>query len=153
AEDRRAPTPRDLAIIRSGTRSGDPDTALVAVRALGRLERPALVPDILPSLRHSIPEVRAEAANALGQALGGPKRAEISAATIAPVIDSLIARLNVEAESSVRGAICETLGRIPSSPEQVQRVDAALVNAATHETAIDGRLGIAAGFEAITRLH
>jgi cyclophilin family peptidyl-prolyl cis-trans isomerase/HEAT repeat protein len=153
AEDRRAPSASDLATIRSGTRSGDPDTARVAVRALGRLERPALVPDILPSLRHSMPEVRAEAANALGQALGGPKRAEIPAATIAPVMDSLIARLNVEAESSVRGAICETLGRIPSSPEQIQRVDEALVGAAARETSIDGRLGVAAGFEALIRLH
>ena len=45
AEDRRAPTPRDLATIRAGARSGDPQTARVGVRALGRLERPALIPD------------------------------------------------------------------------------------------------------------
>ena len=40
AEDRRAPTPRDLAIIRSGLHGGDEQTVRVAVRALGRLERP-----------------------------------------------------------------------------------------------------------------
>jgi cyclophilin family peptidyl-prolyl cis-trans isomerase len=153
AEDRRAPTAGDLATIRAGTRSGDPETAVVAVRALGRLERPGLVPDILLSLRNQLPEVRAEAANALGQALGGPKRAEIPPATIGPVIEALIARLNVEAESSVRGAICETLGRLPSTSDQVQRVDEVLVNAAARESAIDGRLGIAAGFEAMVRLH
>jgi cyclophilin family peptidyl-prolyl cis-trans isomerase/HEAT repeat protein len=153
AEDRRAPTPRDLATIRSGTRSDDPQTAIVAVRALGRLERPAVVPDILPSLKHPLPEVRAEAANALGQALAGPKRAEIPAATTDGVINALIARLNVEAESSVRGAICETLGRVPSTAEQVQRVDNVLVTAAAHEGSIDGRLGIAGGLEALVRLR
>src|SRR5262245_51870154 len=110
AEDRRAPTPNDLAIIRAGTRSGDPQTAAVAVRALGRLERPALVTDILPSLRHSLPEVREEAANAIGQALVGGKRDDVPAATTESAINVLVARLNVEAEAGVRGAICETLG-------------------------------------------
>jgi len=156
AEDRRAPTPRDLATMRSGTRSADPETAIVAVRALGRLERPAVVPDILPSLKHPLPEVRAEAANALGQALAGPTRTEIPAAAIDVVdvvIGALIARLNVEAESSVRSAICETLGRVPSTSEQVQRVDNVLVTAAAHEGSIDGRLGIASGLEALVRLH
>src|SRR6266567_2196599 len=68
AEDRRAPSPSDLAVIRSGTRSGDPQTARVAIRALGRLERPSLVADIVPFLKHPLPEIRAEAATALGQA-------------------------------------------------------------------------------------
>jgi cyclophilin family peptidyl-prolyl cis-trans isomerase/HEAT repeat protein len=153
AEDRRAPAPRDLATIRAGTRSGDPETAAVAVRALGRLERPALVPDILPSLKHELPEVRAEAANALGQALGGAAGADIPAATIDGVLNALIARLNVETESSVRGAIYETLGRVPSRVDEIQRVDNVLVTAAAHEGTIDGRLGLAGGLEALVRLH
>ena len=66
--------PRDLAVIRSGARSGDAQTVRVAVRALGRLERPALIADIMPALRHPLPEVRAEAANAIGQAAQGWKR-------------------------------------------------------------------------------
>ena len=153
AEDRRAPDARDLATIRSGTRSADPETAAIAVRALGRLERPALVPDILPSLKHPMPEVRAEAANALGQALSGPKRADIPPATIESVLNALIARLNVDSEASVRGAITETLGRVPATVDQIQRADNVLVTAAAHEGSIDGRLGIAAGFEALIRLH
>jgi cyclophilin family peptidyl-prolyl cis-trans isomerase len=153
AEDRRAPTANDLAIIRGGTRSGDPQTAAIAVRALGRLERPALVTDILPSLRHPLPEVREEAANALGQALVGAKRTDVPAATTENVIDALVARLNVEAEAGVRGAICETLGRVPATTDQIQRVDNVLVTTAAHESSIDGRLGIAAGLEALIRLH
>ena len=62
AEDRRAQNAADLATLRSGARSGDPQTAQIALRALGRLERPALIADVLPGLRHPLPEVRAEAA-------------------------------------------------------------------------------------------
>lgn len=166
AEDRRAPTAGDLATIRAGTRSGDPQTNRIAVRALGRLERPSLIPDILPSLKHLFPEVRAEAANALGQALHGLKRealrtppartaarGDATPTIVAGVISALIARLQVEADPSVRGAICETLGRVVSTPEDVQRADAVLVTAASQESSIDGRLGIASGFEALVRLH
>src|SRR5215831_19280936 len=64
AEDRRASTPGDLAILRSGSRSSDLQIAQASVRALGRLERPSLIPDILVSFRHPMSEMRAEAANA-----------------------------------------------------------------------------------------
>src|SRR3972149_3359218 len=70
AEERRAAADRELAIPRAGTRGAN---ALIAVRALGRLERPALIANILPLLRHRLPEVRAEAANAVGQAAEGWK--------------------------------------------------------------------------------
>src|SRR5207237_5065401 len=74
AEDRRAPTPRDVAVLRTGARSRNPETARVAVRAMGRLERPELIPDILALLRSPFPEVRAEAADAAGQAAQGWKQ-------------------------------------------------------------------------------
>src|SRR5215472_11335268 len=56
AEDRRAPTANDLAILRSGSRSDEAETRRIAIRALGRLERPSLIPDIVPALRHALPE-------------------------------------------------------------------------------------------------
>jgi hypothetical protein len=71
AEEHGATTPRDLQIIRSATRSNTIQTVRMAVRALGRTERPALIPDILPSLRHMLPELRVEAANAVAQAAQG----------------------------------------------------------------------------------
>src|SRR3979411_2580786 len=71
AEDRRAPTAGDLATIRAGVHSGDATTVRIAIRALGRLERPELMADIVPGLRHPLPEVRAEAANAIAQAAEG----------------------------------------------------------------------------------
>ena len=70
AEDRRAPTANDLAVLRAGAHSADPQTTRIAVRALGRLERPTLIPDITPFLRNALPEIRSEAANAIGQRLG-----------------------------------------------------------------------------------
>src|SRR5207245_2291439 len=76
AEMRRASRPHDLAVIRSGLQSDNADVVRAAVRALGRLERPALAVEILPFLKSAFPEVRAEAANALAQAMqeptGGP---------------------------------------------------------------------------------
>src|SRR5206468_12426049 len=92
AEDRRAPTARDLAVIRAGAHGGDPGTARVAIRALGRLERPALVADILPFLKHSLPELRSEAANSVAQALIGGKTDPPGTTQLAVAIDALIAR-------------------------------------------------------------
>ena len=52
AEDRRAVTATDLAILRAGLHGADPQTTRIAVRAVGRLERPALIPDLMPALKH-----------------------------------------------------------------------------------------------------
>ena len=68
AEGLRAPTPRDLTTLRVASRSRDGLTAKLAVRALGRLERPSVISTIVPALKHPVPENRAEAANALAQA-------------------------------------------------------------------------------------
>jgi cyclophilin family peptidyl-prolyl cis-trans isomerase/HEAT repeat protein len=152
AEDRRAPTARDLAVIRAGAHGGDPGTARVAIRALGRLERPSLVADILPFLKHSLPELRSEAANAVAQSLAGSKTDVPSATQTATAIDALIARSKVEAEGSVRSAIFEALGRCAAAA-QIDRVEATLVEGAAGEPTIDGRLGIVSGFEALIRRH
>ena len=156
AEDRRAPTPRDLTVLRSGARSGNEQTARVAVRALGRLERPALVADIVPALRHPLPEVRSEAANAIGQAAQGWKTEKTppSAAAFDAVVSPLTARLKVEDDSDVRGAICETIGRLPyPAAAQVEAAERALVEIAGRATSVADRLGVAKGFEALIRLH
>ena len=101
-----AARPTDLATLRSGARSSDATTARIALRALGRLERPALIPDILPGLRYSLPEVRAEAANAVAQAAQGLKTPGMAPVPLAPVQAALITRLGVEADASFRAALC-----------------------------------------------
>jgi cyclophilin family peptidyl-prolyl cis-trans isomerase len=153
AEDRRAPTPRDLATIRAGLHSFDAQTARVAVRALGRLERPALAAEIALNLKHPLPELRAEAANAVAQSFHGSKKPSaaerplVSAASTA-----LTARLGVEADASVRAAICDALGRLPyASDEDANRAERTLIDAGTRNRSVFDRLGVAQGLYELAR--
>ena len=155
AEDRRAPTANDLAIIRSGAHSGDPQTMRLGIRALGRLQRPALAGEITPFLRHALPEIRAEAATAIGQAAQGSKgEPPASAAVVDAAAAALAARLKVEADADVRAAICETIGRLPySTATQVEGAERTLLELAARGDTIGDRLGVAKGFEALVRIN
>jgi len=155
AEDRRAPAANDLAILRAGAHSGDPQTARLAVRALGRLERPALILDITPFLKSALPEIRTEAASAIGQAAQGWKGEHPApAAALAAAVSTLVARLKVEAEPDVRAQICETIGRLPyTTAAQVEAAERTLLDMAARSEAIVDRLGVAKGFEALVRIH
>lgn len=157
AEERGATAPRDLLVIRNGTRSGTIETVRMAVRALGRTERPAQIPDILPSLRHPLPEVRVEAANAIAQAAQGFRsiKAGAGAVTIVSTQAALVARLNVEAEATVRAALCEALARLPyKTAPDIERAETVIVNlgSAPTTTTVD-RLGVAKSLEALFRIH
>ncbi len=153
AEDRRAPTPGDLAILRSGSRSGDPQTARAGVRALGRLERPALIPDILVLFRHPMSEVRAEAANAVGQAAQGWKREKPANGAVDSTLTALISRLKVDIDPDVREALAETIGRLPyMEGAQAEKAEQALVDLDGRSTSVTDRLAVAKGFEAFTRI-
>jgi cyclophilin family peptidyl-prolyl cis-trans isomerase len=153
AEARRAHTTRDLAVLRGGAGSADVDTALLAVRALGRLERPVLIPDLLLLLRSRLPEVRAEAANALGQAAEG-WGAGAPAVTLGRVATALMARLDADDDVNVRAAASETLGRLPyGTAAEVGRAEAALAKAAGEDGTVASLLGVAKGLEALVRLH
>ena len=105
AEDLRPTTPDGLAPILAGLASPDTVAQRLAVRALGRLERAELVADIAPLLRAGPVSVRAEAANALGQA------ASHGNATAARRL--LEDRLAAENDPFVRGVLFGTLGRLP----------------------------------------
>jgi len=157
AEDRRAPTANDVAILRAGARSGDPLTARMGLRALGRLERPSLIPDITPGLRHPAPENRAEAATAIGQAAQGWKREPAkgaAAVSLDSIVTTLVARMKVDDDADVRAAICETLGRLPyTSATQAASAERALLDMAARTESVTDRLGVAKGFEALVRLH
>jgi cyclophilin family peptidyl-prolyl cis-trans isomerase len=153
AESRRAHTARDLAILRSGAARLDSETAVLAVRALGRLERPAVLPELLLALRSRFPEVRAEAAAAIGQAASGWGN-EAPAADLARVLTSLTNRLDVDNDADVRASVLETLGRLPyTSADQVAQAEAALVDTAEPDASITDKLGIAQGLEWLARLQ
>ena len=145
AEQRAAPTAGDLATIRAGMRSVDPDTVRAAVRAFGRLERPALIPEIVPALRSRWPEVRAEAANAIGQAARG--------ASVGTAYATLVGRLTVEDDPNVRAVLCETIGRLPYVDAiQITQAEETLVDMAGRSAGVTDRLGVAKGLEALVRI-
>lgn len=147
AEDAR-PTTRDgLAPPLAGLRSEDTVAQRLAVRALGRQERPDLVPDIAPLLGAVAPSVRAEAANALGQAVArGPGR---------PVRRLLEDRLGVEDHPAVRGAIYRTLGRLHDPTEDERRATELLLVQGSHGPAGDAPSqvleGVALGLASLYR--
>jgi cyclophilin family peptidyl-prolyl cis-trans isomerase/HEAT repeat protein len=155
AEDRRAPTAHDLAVIRSGLHGGDDQTTRIAVRALGRLERPSLIADIAAALRHPLPEVRTEAANAIGQAAQGWKADKPpTAAAVEAAVAPLLARLKVDSDPDVRAAICETLGRLPYiTATQAEAAERTLVAAGAKADTVTDRLGVAKGLEAFVRVQ
>jgi cyclophilin family peptidyl-prolyl cis-trans isomerase/HEAT repeat protein len=107
AEDSRAPDPAELQIILTASAHADAGVRRVAVRALGRLERPTLADRIAPFLQDADAGVRREAANALGQAFFGATGADVGSAAA-----SLTTRLQAEPDAAVRGTILQTLGRL-----------------------------------------
>jgi len=125
AEDTRAPTAADLETLRAAAGSADAEVAAAAVRALGRLERPDLLDDLKDHLDAASPAVRAEAANAVAQA--------VSAADGDPVRNAgrwLRDRLGREERPSVRGVVAGALGRLPySRRDDAESAEAALVDA------------------------
>ena len=153
AEDRRAPTAADVKVLVDGTRNASEAVQRMAVRALGRLERPAVVPDIVPLLTANSAAVRAEAANALGQVAPSvdlPHQGEIPAL--------LISRLEAEREWVVRGVLCQTIGRLPySTAEGARRAEAALLLASVPPAGTTAPVplavlhGVAKGFESLIR--
>lgn len=86
------------------------------VRELGRLERPDLVPVILPTLASSSAEVRAEAANALAQSLWPLTRAPattVDTSVVASADAALRSQLEHERDPLVIASIAQSLGRLP----------------------------------------
>jgi cyclophilin family peptidyl-prolyl cis-trans isomerase len=156
AEGRGAKAPSDLQTIRLATRSGDTDTVRLAIRTMGRLQRPALVPEILGSLRHMQPEVRSEAANALAEAARGLKPPFVAASpvTVVSIQTSLISRLPVEEDATVRAAIADAIARLPyRTAAEVEHAESAILEFSTKATIVADRLAVAKALEALIRLQ
>ena len=127
AEDARAATADQLQLlIRVASTPSSPLQA-VAVRALGRLERPDVVTHLLPLLEAQAAAVRAEAANALAQCAGK------AVAAVREVRDRLLQRLVGERDADVRGAIAESLGRLPAESAAIAAdIEKVLLEVASH---------------------
>jgi cyclophilin family peptidyl-prolyl cis-trans isomerase/HEAT repeat protein len=120
AEDARGLDSRGLEPILTALESSDPRLQATAVRALGRLEDPEQVEILSSFLSASYPEVRLEAANALGQSVFNVFRN-----TVAP---SLLEALSSETDARVMGALGRTLGRLKyENPLEMKVAENALV--------------------------
>ena len=149
AEDGRAQTDAELSSLRQGLTSRDVAIRLQAVRAIGRLERPDLIPSLTRPLADENIEVRIEAANAVGQLARGPKG-------VADAKPRLLARAKIEADPRAWGAIAATLGRLPyTTADDVDQAEAVIARVlpAGDATAIqiDAVLGATEGLEGLAR--
>jgi len=117
AEDARGTGPDGLSPLVSALRG--PDTLLrrLAVRGLGRAQRPELGRLLLASLADPLPAVRAEAANAVAQSLRRVKRGAATTDTsqlgTAEAAAGLTHALAAETDPLVVDALGQSLGRLP----------------------------------------
>jgi cyclophilin family peptidyl-prolyl cis-trans isomerase len=104
-----------------------PDTLLrrLAVRGLGRLQRPELGRVLLPSLTDTLPAVRAEAANAIAQSMRGVRRgtttSDSAGLTPQDAAGALTRALSTETDATVTGALGQSLGRLPLADSAAAR--------------------------------
>ncbi|HEX3275042.1 MAG TPA: peptidylprolyl isomerase [Gemmatimonadales bacterium] len=133
----------------------DPDTLLrrLAVRGLGRLQRPELGRFLLASLSDPIPAVRAEAANAVAQSLRRTRRADPEPADSASLgtrqaAAALSAALGTEPSAEVIDALGRSLGRLPLPDSAAARAAEAAIRSrfATQRSA-----GLAHGLYTLAR--
>src|SRR5918993_2905985 len=121
AEDARPTTDAGLAPVYEALKGNGRRTA---IRAIGRMERPEMIPLIAPALNDGV-GIRAEAANALAQMAKTP-------AAVAEVQKLLLARAAVDASLNTWeswGEIAAALGRLPyDTAEEVSETEAVLPN-------------------------
>jgi cyclophilin family peptidyl-prolyl cis-trans isomerase/HEAT repeat protein len=119
-EDARDASSAGIAVLDEGLGSPDPGVRRVAVRAVGRFERPELIGGLAPLLADEDARVRQEAANAAGQAATTPD-------AVGDVQGRLLRRLEVEEDPDTRGVVAATLGRLRyERREQAEITEAAL---------------------------
>ncbi len=159
AEDRRAPTATELKVLTGALVDADRGVERLAVRALGRLERPELVASLAPMLQSQHPDVRLEAANALAQAVstvpaaaGPDAQATRARSPVTQVRSLLLAQLGRETDPGVRGVICESLGRLPYSlADDMRTVERTLVAATFGPTPASGEAALDADLPTLMR--
>lgn len=155
-EDRRGRAPGDAEVLRRLTRGGPPAERRAAARALGRLEDRRHVPALAGLLDDPDPAMRAEALQALAQALQAYRRDTIAAredTTLAGALAALGRRVSAESDPAVAGMLALSLGRLPypGDPERLEgerRIRVLLERVAAHPEAVT--LGVR-GAETIRR--
>jgi cyclophilin family peptidyl-prolyl cis-trans isomerase len=117
AEDARASGSEGVIPLLEGLRSTDPIVRRVAIRAVGRLQRPQFVETLAFVLNDAVPRVRSAAANAIAQSVASvPKNGrglDSARSAVRGARELLLARLAVEGDAMVAGVIARSVGRLP----------------------------------------
>jgi len=149
ADNRRDGSEESLTTLLAGSQAADQLTRRIAVRALGRMERPEWIPHIRPSLTAEMHEVRQEAVSAIGQAAF--RRGADTALAL------LRSRIDHERHPAVLGALARTIGSLNISPSEAGLAESAilLISGLVDSTAPPDpgqvAIGVAAGLEALAR--
>ena len=145
AEDARGHGPDGVAPLLAALQSRDSLLRRVAVRGIGRLQRPELGLRLLAALADTVPAVRAEAANALAQSLRRVRRgstADSGQLTVAGASRALADALAREPDPEAAAAMAQSLGRLPfrdsTEARGVERAVLAHVRAAPSYGAVHG---------------
>ncbi len=143
AEDARGTGPDGLTPLLEARSS--PDTLLrrIAVRGLGRMQRPALGRLLAPLLHDSVPAVRAEAATAIAQSMrrvprSGSAEADRAGFTTRAAARVLVEALAAESDPGARDALAQSLGRLVLPDSAAAREAEAAVRAALERTQSPG---------------
>ena len=144
AEDARAATREEAAPILEALASPDSTLVRLGVRALGRLENPLFLPEIVRALSDHDANVRAEAANALAQ---------LSPADQPGVLRALRARLPEERHPAARCALLAARGRVRhESTADRQATEQVLAGAlGSDATPLVVKAGAARGLDSLVR--
>ena len=131
AEDARGKGPEGIDPILAGLKS--PSLRAIAIRAVGRLERPDLVGHIIPYLDSQ--SVRAITAEALAQALQGlpapERRTAVERALVDSVFRILCDRATAENDASTKGILARSIARLPfGESRQARAADSVLIKLA-----------------------
>jgi cyclophilin family peptidyl-prolyl cis-trans isomerase/HEAT repeat protein len=161
AEEQRAPTPQDVAVLIDAARSTAAPTQNAAIRALGRLERRDVISDLLPYLHASRAEARKEAATAIGQAMRGePLPLDPADTQLDGVQSALLSAAAAEKSGEAAQELARTLARLPyRTARHVLKADAFFRRALELSSGIDrsvataARPGACAAVEIMARLH
>jgi len=144
AEDARPQGGDALQLLVDAANSEDAGDRRIAVRALGRLERPDLSEVIERHLSDPDPPVREAAAEALAQSVHGSDGAR--------VLDPLLDRIPEEADAEVRAMLARSIGRLRLDDAGRRRAVEGLVQLGDEGTPPEEvLLGVALGFESLVR--
>jgi cyclophilin family peptidyl-prolyl cis-trans isomerase/HEAT repeat protein len=135
AEDARGTGRGGLEPLLSALTGSDTLLRRLAVRGLGRLQRPELGRRLLPLLADPVPSVRAEAANAIAQSMRRAPRdttradaGQFATSEAASTLERALA-LADETDAGVVDALAQSLGRLPLPDSAAARAAEAVIRA------------------------